>query len=179
MNKKTTIVLGLALILMISIASLAYFTDIKSGKSNVTAGNVSFNDSTVAVDTDFMVPSDKKTLQLSAEYTGNVDAKVRVKLSGLVESEEATDTEGFKLKNREEIIDLSKDAFINAPDVSSSSTTISLPLTIELLAASTNKYQDETFSVDYQIQVLQAEHTNWTAVDDGTINIEDGSIVVE
>lgn len=169
MKKKMTIGLGLALLVMISIASLAYFTDIKSGETNVVAGNVSLNDNTVAVDTDLMVPGDTKALSLSAIYTGNVEAKVRVKLSGLAESVPATLTEGFKLNNDSTPVDLSGDVFIDAADVNTSGDLIELPLEIELLAASKNIYQDATFSANYEIQVLQAENTTWSTIDQGLI----------
>lgn len=183
MNKKRTIALGLALILMISIASLAYFTDVKTGDTVVQAGIVSLTDNTEKIDTKLMVPGDTRTLNLNAVYDGNVDAQVRVRLFDAVGAVPVLDqAEGFQLKNGEEIYDLSADGAVViiddvdnvvVSDAPEESVEIELPsLEIELLAASTNDYQDATFSVSYEIQVLQANEVTWAVMDEGEIGIE-------
>lgn len=169
MNKKRTGILAVALMLTMLMASMAYFTDVKTGTTNVDAGNVSLTDNTVAVDTNLMVPGDVKALVLDATYTGNVDAKVRVKLYNPYESVASTVTEGFRINDAGTPVDLSSDAFIDAADVSATITGISVPLEIELLAESDNRYQDSTFSVDYEIQVLQADNITWSTIDAGLI----------
>jgi predicted ribosomally synthesized peptide with SipW-like signal peptide len=176
MNKKKTLIIGLALMLMIGLASLAYFTDVETDTPSVTAGKVSLTDNTVAVNTELMVPGDTKELNLDATYGGNVEAKVRVKLFDAVESVPSTTTEGFKLNNEEVPFDLSEDAedvFVKLDNVNKSGDSISLPLEIELLAASKNIYQDSTLTVSYEIQVLQDGNTTeeWETTEEGIIDI--------
>ena len=171
MNKKKTVVLGLALMMMMGMVSLAYFTDVKTGTSAVKAGDVSLTDQTVAVDTKLMVPGDTKTLTLKATYTGNVEAKARVRVHSSTESVASTLTEGFVLKDGAGVVATKLAGTITelGANVNAVTKDITVPYTITLLEESTNKYQNATFGFSYEIQVLQADNTTWATIGAGKV----------
>ena len=173
-NKKRNTILGLVLLLVVSATSFAYFTDVKQGSAKLTAGEVSLEGVATVLNVDKVVPGDTNDLVISHKYTGNVAARSRIKFYDKVESVPSTVDEGYTLTNAapgsEAVLAFGGEAiqYINDKVVQPGED-VTATVTLELLAASGNKFTKSTYEVKYEVQVLQEDHTTWVAVTDGKI----------
>lgn len=170
-NKNRNLLMGLVVMLLVTTTSLAYFTDVKGAKLSANAGTVTLKDAGKAFTKANMVPGDVFSVTLANTYTGNVPAKARIKFHNAKTSVDSTATEGFRLEKKGvQMVAVGETKYTDL-EVLQPNAAISEAYTVHLPKVSSNKYQNSTYSVDYEIQVGQDGNTgtDWVILEAGTI----------
>lgn len=181
MKKRNGVVLtAMALFLFVGASSLAYFTDIKTAKISTDAGSIVLKDTTVPTSGTKMVPGDSFAVPIKFTQTGKNPAKVRVRIindttnAGNQIFATKAATKGFALQKADKSVDIAGErGYVEELGVLSTGQSKSLTgVTVKLLEASGNEYQNVTTKLEYIIEAVQDDNgTSWTIVDNGTIAI--------